>query len=148
MIYFTIFFSKIIENTLATLRIILVSNGKKKLGAILQGMVATLWVISASIIIINIKKNIIKIICFILGSLVGSYMGSLLEEKIAIGTNLLIISTNKKRKLYKNFKEYKPVIFKNNIIIKTKRQKIQILKKRIKRIDTSAKIIGIRIKNI
>ena len=86
MIYLYIFISKILENTLATLRIIVVANGKKKLGALLQGMVATLWILVIGIIVTNINKDIFKIICFITGSIVGSYTGSVLEEKIALGT--------------------------------------------------------------
>ena len=36
LLYFIIFISKIIENALSTLRMIVVSNGKKKLGAFLN----------------------------------------------------------------------------------------------------------------
>ena len=82
MVYLYIFISKILENTLATLRIIVVANGKKKLGALLQGLVATLWILVTGIIIKNINEDIFKIIIFIIGSMVGSYTGSILEEKI------------------------------------------------------------------
>ena len=91
MIYLYIFISKILENTLATLRIIVVANGKKKLGALLQGMVATLWILVIGIIVTNINKDIFKIICFITGSIVVSYNGSVLEEKTALGNILIII---------------------------------------------------------
>lgn len=90
LIYLAIFISKIIENALATLRLIVVSNGKKKMGAILQGLVALIWVLIAGIVIIDINKDIFKIIFFCLGSLVGSYLGSVLEEKIALGTNMIL----------------------------------------------------------
>ena len=36
MIYFLIFISKVVESALSTLRLILVANGKKILGMILQ----------------------------------------------------------------------------------------------------------------
>lgn len=94
MIYISIFLSKILENTLATLRIILVSNGKKKLGAILQGIVALIWILVAGIVIKDVSSDIFKIIAFCLGSLVGSYLGSLIEEKLAIGTNMILASIN------------------------------------------------------
>ncbi len=80
MIYIIIFVSKIIENTLSTLRIILISKGKKKIGALLQGLVALSWIFSTSIIIIDID-NIYKILFFILGSVIGSYLGSSIEER-------------------------------------------------------------------
>ncbi len=81
MIYIIIFISKIIENTLSTLRIILISKGKKKIGAILQGMVALSWILATSIVIIDINKDIYKIFFFILGSIIGSYLGSSIEER-------------------------------------------------------------------
>ena len=81
MIYIIIFISKIIENTLSTLRIILISKGKKKIGAILQGMVALSWIFATSIVIIDINKDMYKIVFFILGSIIGSYLGSSIEEK-------------------------------------------------------------------
>ena len=78
LIYILIFIFKIIENTLSTLRIIVVANGKKLLGAILQGIVSIVWVISTSLVVINIQKDPLKIISFTLGALIGSYIGSII----------------------------------------------------------------------
>ena len=36
------------------------------------------------------------ILTFSIGSLIGSYVGSILEEKIALGTNLIVCITDKK----------------------------------------------------
>jgi len=88
--YLLIFISKIVENALSTLRLILVANGKKKLGAILQGIVGIVWLFATSIVIIDVNKDPLKILMFCIGSIVGSYLGSILEEKIAMGTNMLI----------------------------------------------------------
>ncbi len=74
-----IFISKIIENTLSTLRIILIAKGKKRIGALLQGIISFIWIISTSIVVI--KNNPYKILFFCLGASIGSYLGSLLEEK-------------------------------------------------------------------
>lgn len=79
--YILIFLFKVIENTLSTLRIIAISNRKKLLGAILQGVVSIVWVISTSLVVINIQKDPLKILAFTLGALVGSYTGSIIEEK-------------------------------------------------------------------
>ena len=94
MNYLLIFFFKLLENTLSTLRLILVSNGKKILGSILLFLVSIVWIISSSIAIINL--NIEMILVFSIGSLVGSYIGSLIEEKLALGNNILICISNKK----------------------------------------------------
>ena len=56
--YFIIFISKIIENTLSTLRLIVVAKGKKIFGAILQFIIAFVWVITTGIVVVNIKDDI------------------------------------------------------------------------------------------
>ena len=83
-IYILVFICKIIENTLSTLRIIILSKGRKKLGAILQGVVTIVWIFSARIIILNINKDMLKLLAFVIGSMIGSYIGSVIEEKVLI----------------------------------------------------------------
>ena len=95
VIYFTIFISKVIENSLATLRLIVVANGKKLLGAFLQFAIALVWVIVTGMVVVNLTKDPLKIIFFALGSFVGSYCGSLIEEKLAMGDSMLIGITKK-----------------------------------------------------
>ncbi len=94
ILYILIFLSKVFENMLATLRIILIANGKKKLGALLQGLVALVWICVTGVVVTNILKDPFKIIAFVLGSIAGSYLGSILEEKIALGNKLLTIIVN------------------------------------------------------
>ena len=146
MIYLYIFISKILENTLATLRIIVVANGKKKLGALLQGMVATLWILVIGIIVTNINKDIFKIICFITGSIVGSYTGSVLEEKIALGNILIIIKSNNINIIKKHYKKKKITTYNNYICFIIKRRKIKKVINEITKLDKDCKIITERVK--
>lgn len=88
-LYSMIFLSKVIENTLATLRLIVVANGKKWLGAILQFIVALVWVFATGAVVTGIKKDPFKIIVFAIGSFVGSYVGSIIEERLALGNNMI-----------------------------------------------------------
>lgn len=90
-LYFLIFFSKVIENALATLRLIVVANGKKWLGAILQFCIALVWVLVTGIVVVNIQKDPLKIVFFALGSFIGSYVGSVIEEKMAMGNNMVLV---------------------------------------------------------
>ena len=94
-IYFLIFIFKVFENTLSTLRIIVVANGRKLLGSILQGIIALVWVFSVSFVVVDVLKDPFKVIAFAFGSLAGSYIGSLIEEKIAIGSNMLTAVVDK-----------------------------------------------------
>lgn len=89
-IYIVIFLTKIIENAIGTLRLIVVSNGKKWMGSILNGIISIIWVIGTGMVLIDITKDPLKILFFCLGSIFGSYFGSVMEEKLALGNNLLI----------------------------------------------------------
>lgn len=146
MIYIGIFISKILENTLSTLRIIVVSNGKKKLGAILQGIVALIWIFVTGVVIININKDIFKVLFFVIGSIVGSYFGSYLEERIALGTNLVIIKSNKLDELKYVFKNYNIIIKDNYLLFLAKRKDTNEIVSRTNNIDINSKIILEKIK--
>ena len=155
VIYMSIFISKILENTLATLRIIVVSNGKKKLGAILQGVVTLLWLLITGIVIVDINKDIFKIFFFCMGCIVGSYLGSLIEEKIAMGTNttLAIIDNKYKDKILNSLNKYKINIINSNqintiIMLITPRKKTISINNKIHNIDNNSIITNLRSKII
>ena len=89
LIYVVIFLSKVLENALATLRLIVVSNGKKMTGAFLQFVISLVWVVVTGSVLVDITKDPLKVVFFALGSMVGSYLGSYFEEKMAMGSNTL-----------------------------------------------------------
>ena len=95
ILYIVILVSKILENALATVRLIVVSNGKKLLGAILNTVVSIIWVFTAGIVIVDISGDLIKVVFFCLGSGIGSYVGSYIENKLALGNNLLMCIIDK-----------------------------------------------------
>lgn len=154
--YFIIFTSKIIENALSTLRLIVVSNGKKKLGAILQGIIGLVWIFVTGMVIINVNEAPIKIIVFCIGSMFGSYLGSVLEEKIAMGTNMLICVVNDKYEntVKEKLNNYQIITLcekdKNYSIlfIIMKRKETNNISKLIKEIDNNAILISEKIKTI
>lgn len=156
LIYLAIFFSKIIENAIGTLRLIVVANGKKKLGAILQGVVALVWIFGTGIVIIDINKDVFKIIIFVIGSIVGSYMGSIIEEKIALGSNMLIcVVKDKYEKFIKdklNNYQITTLCEKDNnhsvLLIVLKRKEISKISKILKKIDKEVIIISEKAKTI
>lgn len=93
LVYFLIFIAKVIENALSTLRLIVVANGKKMAGAVLNFIISLVWIISTGLVVVNIQKDPFKVFFFALGSFIGSYIGSLMEEKIAMGSNMLLAVT-------------------------------------------------------
>lgn len=88
--YFLIFILKVIENTVSTLRMIFVSNNRKVLAALLQLLCSLIWIVTTSMVVIDIKNDLIKILFFCLGCTTGSYIGSFVEEKLALGSCMLI----------------------------------------------------------
>ena len=143
MLYIIIFILKILENALGTLRLIIVSNGKKIEGAVLNFLLSVVWVISTSMVVID--NNIYKILVFAFGSLIGSYVGSVLEEKIALGNNMLFIISKKydqiKNKLT-NSKINCYLISKDIAIVMTSRKKRKEVIDLILSIDNQAEIIS------
>ena len=119
MVYFFIFILKVIENAIATLRLIVVANGKKFLGAFLNLIISLIWIISTTLVIINIEKDYFKIIAFALGSFFGSYIGGLIEEKIAIGSNMLFTITKKEKEIKNKLDElnYNSYILNDDILV-------------------------------
>ena len=156
LLYIAIFFSKIIENALSTLRLIVVANGKKKLGAILNGIVALVWIFVTGIVIIDVNKDLLKAVFFVIGSIVGSYLGSIIEEKIALGSNMLICITKEKneKKIKNKLNDYQitTICEKDNnysvLLIVLKRKEILKITKILKRIDKDIIIISEKAKTI
>ena len=156
LLYMIIFFSKIIENAVSTLRLIVVANGKKKLGALLQGIVALVWIFVTGIVIVNINKDLLKVVFFVLGSIVGSYLGSIIEEKIALGSNMLICITKEKneKKIKNKLNNYQitTICEKDNnysvLLIVLKRKEISKITNILKRIDEDIIIISEKAKTI
>lgn len=153
-LYIIIFTSKVVENTIGTLRLIVVANGKKVLGAILQGIIAIIWICITGLVVTNILEDPFKIVAFALGSIVGSLLGSILEEKIALGNKLLIIVIDSKKEkqitekirknnfavtstLGKGMKQEKAILF-----ILIPRKKVNIIIDIVKNIDNNALVIS------
>ena len=147
MIYFFIFLSKVIESALGTLRVIVVANGRKIMGAILQVFISIVWIVTTSIVIIDINKDYFKAIAFILGSSIGSYIGSLIEQKIAMGNIMITCVINSKLK-----NKIKNILITNNykiielneadkIVILTKRKNKNKVRKIVKQIDENSTVI-------
>lgn len=90
ILYLLIFLAKVLENALSTIRLIVVAHNKKILGAVLQFIVILIWLLVAGTVLVNISEDVYKIVAYAVGSMVGSYVGSLIEEQLALGNNSLM----------------------------------------------------------
>ena len=86
---FLIFISKIIEVTIATLRMILISKGYRREGTLLSFVEILLWTFVASRVIMGIAEAPVKGIVYSIGFSIGVYLGSRIEGYIAMGQVLI-----------------------------------------------------------
>ena len=89
-----IFFARICDVTIGTLRIILVSKGHKNLAPVLGFVEVFIWIIAMG----QIMGNLDNFVCYLFyagGFAAGNYIGMLVEERIALGIVGLRVVTAK-----------------------------------------------------
>jgi uncharacterized protein YebE (UPF0316 family) len=92
MIYLIILVLKIIEVSIGTLRIVLITRGERISGACLGFVEVMLWVFLVSTVLNNISEDPIKIIIYASGFAVGNFVGSLLEQMLGIGNSRIEVN--------------------------------------------------------
>jgi len=85
MTYLFIAVLKIIEVSISTVRIVLITKGERKIGSFIAFFEVSLWVVVVSTVLNGITEDPFKIIAYALGFAIGNYLGSVIEEKIGIG---------------------------------------------------------------
>lgn len=87
-----IFFARIIDVSLGTLRIVMISKGQKRIAPLLGFFEVLIWLIAIG----RIMQNLDNWICYVAyagGYATGNYVGMLIEEKLAVGIVQLQIIT-------------------------------------------------------
>jgi len=88
-----IFVSRLADVTLATLRHIFVSKGLKKIVPLLGFIEVLIWLVA----IRQVFNNLNNVVCFFAwagGFSAGTYVGIIIEEKIALGMQIIRIITS------------------------------------------------------
>jgi len=84
-VYLFIFFGKIFEVSLGTLRIVLINRGVRSIGAVIAFFEIMIWLILASSVLVGFKEDFLKGIVYALAFACGNYIGSWLDELLAFG---------------------------------------------------------------
>lgn len=84
-VYAFILCAKIIEVSLSTIRIVLITKGERLIGAFIGFFEVLLWVFVASSVIKDVASDPLKGVIYALGFAMGNYVGSFIEEKIGLG---------------------------------------------------------------
>lgn len=91
---FLIFFSRVIDVSLDTIRIVFISKGNKILAPILGFFEVLIWLVAITRIMENLD-NVIYYFAYAGGFAAGNYIGLIIEEKLAMGVQLFRIITQK-----------------------------------------------------
>lgn len=94
---FIIFFGRIIDVTLGTLRIIFVSKGVKNVAPIIGFVEVFIWIVVISQILSR-ANDLVSYLSYAAGYATGNYVGILIEDRIAYGILLCRIYTQKNGK--------------------------------------------------
>ncbi len=89
-----IFFARIMDVSLGTLRIIFTTKGIKKMAPIFGFFEILIWLLAISRIMQNLD-NWVCYLAYAAGFATGTYIGILLEEKLAIGHEMIRVITRK-----------------------------------------------------
>ena len=84
-IYLFIFFGKILEVSVSTVRLVLINRGERIKGAIIAGFEMILWLFITGTVLSGFQKDIVRVFIFALAFAVGNYVGSWMEDKLAFG---------------------------------------------------------------
>lgn len=97
MIYITallIFFARILDVSIGTIKLIFISKGYRKLATILAMFEITIWLIAIRQIMLQLSSPW-AFAGYTLGFTAGTYIGMIIEEKISIGKVVIRIITKK-----------------------------------------------------
>ena len=85
LIYLLMLVAKVVEISIGTTRIMLITRGERVLGSILGFFEVLIWVILISTVLKDITSDPIKVFIYALGFALGNFVGSIFEQKLGIG---------------------------------------------------------------
>ena len=89
-----IFMARVLDVSLGTIRIILVSKGQKVLAPLLGFFEVLIWLVAIG----QVMQNLTNVLCYLAygaGFAVGNFVGISLEEKLAMGHSVVRVVTAK-----------------------------------------------------
>ncbi|MGF7139142.1 DUF2179 domain-containing protein [Roseimarinus sediminis] len=89
-----IFFARIIDVSIGTIRIVMVSKGNKIVAPFLGFVEVIIWIIAIGKIMQNLD-NWVNIVAYAAGFATGNYLGLFIEEKMAMGVVKIQVITAK-----------------------------------------------------
>jgi len=85
MIYAIIFFSKILEVSISTVRLVLIARGNRIVASLLAAVEVTIWLLVSSKVLLTLWEDPFLAVAYVLAVMVGIYLGVFIEDKLALG---------------------------------------------------------------
>ena len=76
---------KVVEVSIATVRIMLISRGERTKGSIIMLVEVSLWLLITGTVLVGFQEDIWRSAVFVVACAIGSYVGSVIEGKLAFG---------------------------------------------------------------
>jgi uncharacterized protein YebE (UPF0316 family) len=83
--YLFIFLAKIVEVSMSTLRTVLLTRGEKLYAAMIGFCEVIIWLLIIGSVLDGIRQDPVRMVVYALGFACGNYVGSTLEERLALG---------------------------------------------------------------
>lgn len=96
MIYLFIFLSEIFILACVILRGILSARNEKLINLTLGTIQTGVYVLSSSLVVGGIIDDPLRVVFYVLGCGIGCYLGMVLDEKLAIGQDMITVIIDKK----------------------------------------------------
>ena len=105
-----IFLAKVIEVSMGTFRLMLISRKEKVIAPMVAFVEVLIWIFTIGIVFNNLT-NVMAYLAYAAGFSTGTFMGMVIEEKMAIGNSLIRVITRKDSKRLINYlkKENYPI---------------------------------------
>jgi len=83
--YFFIFFAKILEVTISTIRIMFVAKGEKLKAAFIAFFEISIWILVVNSVLSGLREDPFRAVAYCAAFAIGNYIGVTIESKLALG---------------------------------------------------------------
>lgn len=94
-LYLFVFFGKIIEVAVATVRIVLINRGERVKGSVTGFFEVSLWLVVTGTVLVGFQDDLLRCLVFAVAFALGNYVGSWIEGKLAFGLSSIQVIVSK-----------------------------------------------------
>ena len=84
-LYVLVFVGKVVNNIIATVKMIILNSGMRVQAALLTFVQMSLFIIITGTVLAGLTTDFLRVIVYIVASMIGNYLGTMIEGKIALG---------------------------------------------------------------